>query len=290
MIVCPFCYKRFNSNTSFFLHVKIWHKVMMSSICKCHQEGCSRTFNNFYASNRHLLLKHCVSEHMFDRAKIENVGIDNLFNFPNLESDLIGLNPTFTSPTFESVHTENSFNESLVLNIKDFESITQKEILSFVSQLYSVSILPRSFISSLIAKLNNLYNQTLIPILQQKCNSTDPKQSLSDLTQMLTIMQHGFDNFKTDYRSLQYFESLGVFIKPQAINIFALLNSRLVGGKRKAVVSNIEIQVIPIKMVLKKFLELPNVLSTILAHIQECKRSEAIVSNLQIVEKCRVEI
>jgi len=34
-------------------------------------------------------------------------------------------------------------------------------------------------------------------------------------------------------------------------------------------------------MVLKKFLELPNIFSTILVHIQECKRSETIVSNLQ---------
>lgn len=148
-----------------------------------------------------------------------------------------------------------------------------------------MSILPRSFIFSLINNLNNLYNQTLIPILQQKCNSIDPKQSLSDLTKMLTIMQNGFDYFKTDHQSLKYFESSGALIKPQSINIFASLSSRLgtfiSGGKREAIVSNIEIRVISIKMVLKKFLELPNILSTILVHIQECKRSEAIVSNLQ---------
>lgn len=247
---------------------------MMLSVCKCYQNGCSRTFNNFYTYKRHLFLKHCVS---FDRTEIQNKNsnIANC-NISKLES--------FTAPISSSIEFSQagcSFNESSVSNTENFESIVQKEISSFVSQLYSMSILPRSFISSLINNLNNLYNQTLIPILQQKCNSADPKESLSDLTKMLTIMQNGFDYFKTDHQSLQYFESSGALIKPQSINIFASLSTRLTGGKREAIVSNTEIQVISMKMVLKKFLELPNILSTILVHIQECQHSEAIVSNLQ---------
>lgn len=112
----------------------------------------------------------------------------------------------------------------------------QEEISFFVFQFYSMSILPQSFIFSLINNLNNLYNQTLILILQ-KCNSIDPKQSLSDLTKMLTIMQNGFDYFKTDHQSLKYFESSSALIKPQSINIFASLSSRLTGRKREAIVS-----------------------------------------------------
>lgn len=279
MIVCPFCNRRFDSKTSVVIHVKIQHKTMMLSFCECHQKGCSRTFNNFYAYKRHLSLNHCVS---FDPREIQNRNsdIENSPNFPELES-FISPNPMSTSSTIESPQAGCSFNESSVSNTNNFKSVVQKEIVSFVSQLYSVSILPRSFISCLIDNLNNLYNHTLIPILQQKCNSTDPKQSLSDLTRMLTIMQHRFDDFKTDHQALKYFESSGALIKLQSINIFASLSSRLAGEKRKAIISNIEIQVVSIKKVLKTFLELPNILSTILVHIQKCKYSEAIVSNVQ---------
>lgn len=44
---------------------------------------------------------------------------------------------------------------------------------------------------------------------------------------MLTIMQNGFDYFKTDHQSLKYFESSGALIKSQSINIFASLSSHL---------------------------------------------------------------
>lgn len=74
---------------------------------------------------------------------------------------------------------------------------------------------------------------------------------------MSIIIQNGFDYFKTDYQSLKYFESLGTLIKPQSINIFALLSSRLTGRKRESIISNTEIQVISIKMVLNKFFEIP---------------------------------
>lgn len=285
MIVCPFCKKKFYLQTSFFSHVKMWHKAMMLSVCKCHQKECSRTFSHFYAYKRHLTLKHCVS---FYQKEINSSDIDSLnspdspnsYNFLELKS-LNGPNSVVTSSIIQSEQAGCSFDKPSVLNIEDFEFIMQQEISSFVSQLYSVSILPRSFVSNLINNLNNLYNQTLIPILQQKCNSTDPTQSLSDLTKMLTIMQHGFDNFKTEHHSLKYLENFGTLIKPQSVNISTSLSSRLVGGKREAVISNIEIQVISIKTVLKKLLELPNILSTILVHIEECKRSEVIVSNLQ---------
>jgi len=156
----------------------------------------------------------------------------NSYNFLELKS-LNGPNSVVTSSIIQSEQAGCSFDKPLVSNIENFEFIMQQEISSFVSQLYSESILPRSFVSNLINNLNNLYNQTLIPILQQKCNYTDPKQSLSDLTKMLTIMQHGFDNFKTEHHSLKYLENLGTLIKPQSVNISTSLSSRLVGGKRE---------------------------------------------------------
>lgn len=98
---------------------------------------------------------------------------------------------------------------------------------------------------------------------------------------MLTILQHGFDNFKSDHLSLKYFEKINTLIKPQSFRIHVSISSHFIGGKRKIVILNAKIQVISMKIVLKKCLEMPNILSSILEHIEECKSSKPIISNIQ---------
>lgn len=66
---------------------------------------------------------------------------------------------------------------------------------------------------------------------------------------MLTIMQNNFNEFKTEKRSLKYFENSNCLIKPQAISINAAIIPRLVGVKRQAMISDINIQVVPMKKV-----------------------------------------
>lgn len=72
----------------------------------------------------------------------------------------------FSNTIIRSSQSEYPFDESAIFNIEVFESIVQKEISSFVSQLYSELSLTRSFISTLIDKLKDLYDLTFIPILK----------------------------------------------------------------------------------------------------------------------------
>lgn len=284
MIPCPFCETKLYSETYLTKHVKLRHKTLILSACYCRYEKCTRSFNNFYSYKKHFFSRHFRS---FDKVRIGQNRIGQNRNPENDSPDLIELeslscpNLMSSNTLIQTLQREYSCHEPVIFNIEDFEHIVQQEISSFVSQLYSELNLTRSFISSLFDKLKNLYDLTLIPILKDKCNSKDYKQALSDLTKMLTILQHGFDNFKSDYHSLKYFENAKTLIKPQSLKIHASVSSHVIRGKRKAVILNAEIQVISMKRVLKKFLEIPNVLSSILEHIEECKSSEPIISNIQ---------
>ncbi|XP_070516623.1 uncharacterized protein [Cardiocondyla obscurior] len=274
IIACPFCERKLDSETFLIQHAKQWHKTSLMSICYCRYEGCCRILKNFYSYKRHIFLTHL--DHKTEIYQIKNSDINNsLTKLGNLARDLT------TENRQDRLKSECLVSDPTSLTIIDFESIVQTEISSFVSQIYSEFNITRTFVSTLIDKIKNLYNLTFIPILKRRCNSENYKEALSDLTKMFTILQHGFDNFKSDYSNLKYFENANTLIKPQSFTVHTLVNSRLSGGKRKAVISDAHINVISIKMVLKTFLEIPTVFTTILKHIEQCRANTSIVSNLQ---------
>lgn len=174
MIPCPFCETKLFSETCLTKHVKLRHKTLILSACYCRHEKCTRSFNSFYSYKRHFFSRHFRS--FGNKARIgPNRNPENdFFDLAELES-LSCPNLVSSNTIIQSQQPECSFHEPAILNIEAFECIVQTEILSFVSQLYSELSLTRSFVSTLIDKLKNLYDLTLIPILKQKCNSEDYK-------------------------------------------------------------------------------------------------------------------
>lgn len=278
MFPCPFCNSQLSSEVAFTSHIKLKHKTLMTSTCYCPYENCFRSFNNCYTYKKHLSLKHSI--HVDGTQEIENELNDKiLVEFDDSQASSSSQNRL----THKSCANETSLPFQSGLSVDSFSRIVDEHIALFVAQLYADPTLPRSFVPSLIDKLNNLYNLTFISMLKQKykCDKCECKELPSDLDSMFYIVQHAFDNFSTEHKTLKYFDNLNILIKPQSIIVGASLKSRFVDGRRQVVVSNTEIQVIPIKLVLKKFLELPNVLTSILSHLEYCKKSEPIISAVQ---------
>lgn len=255
MFPCPFCKSQF-SEVAFTSHIKLRHKTLIRSTCYCPYENCFRSFNNFYAYKRHLNLKH--NTHVDRTQQIENE-LDKkvLVQFDNQQSPTIS--PSHLA--HESCANKTFSPSEPCLSVENFSRIVDQRIALFIAELYANLTLPRSFVSDLIDKLNDLYGSTFISILKQKYNCEECNELPSDLNSMFNIVQHAFNNFSTEYKTFAYFEKLNILIIPQSKVVSASLKSRFVDGRRQVIVSNIEIQVIPIKSILKKFLEIPNVLT-----------------------------
>lgn len=247
--------------------MKLRHETLMTSTCYCPYQNCFCSFNNCYTNKRHLSSKHSThGDRIEQNTKKANDKI--LIEFDD---------PQSSSTSRSHLTHASSANETSPLlhscpSVENFSRIVRQRIALFVAEFYADPTLPRSFIPDLINKLNDLYGSTFISMLKQKYNCRKCKEISSDFESMFNIVQHAFHNFSTEHKALKYFDDLSILINPQSVVVDGSLKSRFVNGRPEIVVVNIEIQVIPIKSVLKKFLELPNVLTSILSHLEYCNK------------------
>lgn len=312
MIPCPFCESQLHCKDDFMNHVKIRHKTLMSNVCRCQIDNCSRSFNNFYAYKKHYFREH--STPCNDVPKTSNKTLENSTIDSELSNQLNGPNPSFTNNSrdgdveyltpgssnslkqntdavIESPKMQTLSHDRTDFSTTAFQSLVDQELSSFVSEIFAEASLPRSLVHKLISKWQDLYGSKFIPILKEKCTQTsNHQQTLSELNAMLTVLQKGFDKFNSNYQSIQYFQAESSLIKPQSVVINSTVNSKTLGKKRRAVISNAEIQIVPMKDVLKIFLETPTVLSEILDYTSRCKASETIISSIQCEVWQRIEV
>lgn len=87
---------------------------------------------------------------------------------------------------------------------------------------------------------------------------------INEVTRMFDSCQNMFSEFESHYLRMKQFESCGAFIKPEIYVIGITLNKKNFGGEIAIVPTLVNEQFIPLRSVLKGFLELPNVLKIIL--------------------------
>ncbi|KAL0130349.1 hypothetical protein PUN28_002173 [Cardiocondyla obscurior] len=268
MFICAFCNLQIISETMFISHMKLRHKTLMRTTCYCPYKNCSRSFHDCYTYKKHVNLKHITnvektvaqSESITENVTTENESITEKDNYLCNTSIQDNIDITCTS---KPCTNETLVQPSNAISVENFSHLVDQRISVFVAKLYADPGIPRSFVSNLIEKLNTLYSATFIEMLKQKYNSERCSGLQSDLGLMFSIVQNAFNNFLTENKMLKYFENLNVLIKPKSIVVNASLKSRLVNGRRQIIACNIEIEIISIKSVLQRFLELPNVLNSI---------------------------
>ncbi|KYN22123.1 hypothetical protein ALC57_05487 [Trachymyrmex cornetzi] len=126
----------------------------------------------------------------------------------------------------------------------------------------------RKIVHKIINEITNSYLSNLLTIISNRVN--DKK----DLNAMLNILINGFKMFKTEHLTFTYLKKINCLFVPSKIAIRSYLTSGRIKKRVKTVLHNSTLSIIFLKDVLKKFLELPNVYSSILSHIEECKNSQ----------------
>lgn len=138
-----------------------------------------------------------------------------------------------------------------------------KFILKYISQLYNNNTIPRSAIKNIIENTSELLTN-LIQNMKSQLQSENVDVSLSTSNSNYT---EPFKNFNTEFKRFSYLEKLEFLIKPKSFFIGQILDNVNTTSGVKIKMKNCEGQIIPIETVLKKFLELPNVLHSILSYI-----------------------
>lgn len=249
-------------------HIKLNHKSLFYSEVKCNFEKCTQIFNNIYCLKRHMLSKH-ISNYSQNICKKTEQGTNAL------QYSLNDANNVFHEKCNNIIEIISSTsNENNDINITDFKKKVDESATHLVMKLYADSTLNRNIIHDIIRNISLFYNSICLEFLKTKY------KNIHDFYDVLQIIQNAFKNFKTEYLTFQYFQKIECLILPSDKIIHSFVTFGQIAKNKKRVIRYRNITVVPIKIVLKKFLEIPNVFSTITTYIEQCKKGNTIITSI----------
>lgn len=281
MYKCPFCVD--NSPTIKFLvaHIKLAHSASLSTFI-CKQQNCTRSFTNIYSFKRHLIQKHNQNNNFCNKfsASESYLDNDNILCHELVKSNNVKSDEFKTYIDFEEFLTTESCQQLIIdplITLEKFNDIVTHRTALFVSKLYSDASLSRSFAHQIIQYVDELY-KSIIEIIKKKYEYQEKQNVPSNLKDMCIILQNAFAEFKTEYQTLQYFIRNEYLIMPQSINIATIFYPKRIQMHRSIGLVNRVVQIVPIKSLLTKFLQLPNVFQLIMTQMCEIKCSNVLTS------------
>ncbi|XP_076664404.1 uncharacterized protein LOC143366869 [Andrena cerasifolii] len=104
---------------------------------------------------------------------------------------------------------------------------------------------------------------------------------MNELHIMLDIIKNGFKVFRTEHLTFKYLKEINCFFPPKKVVINSFLKYGKAKGKRCFSIRQCTLSIVPMKLVLKQFLELPQVFFVISTYIEKCRNSGLIETVIQ---------
>lgn len=158
------------------------------------------------------------------------------------------------------------------MSVDQFEDNVAKMSTSFVVNLYANPSLTRLFAQENIRSIEQLFK--CVNDLRQKYQATSPH---SILIAMFKIVENAFQNYSSEYRTLQNFKNMNCLIEPQTVPINMTFNPKLINHSRQMRATYRKICIIP----LKNILELSGVYRHLLSYIKKSKERNSVTNHLQ---------
>ncbi|KAB0800833.1 hypothetical protein PPYR_06572 [Photinus pyralis] len=233
---CLICKKSINFH-EYTNHLKFYHKYHENFKCAI----CFHFYTNIYALEKHLKRVH-----------------------PNLPVRTETGPPV---PLQDNVITppNNVLNQhvEVELLIPSLPSLDQQHKLvhTFILSLYNSNI-TRKLIQEIIEYCSGMFSDFIDEIVNILKNILAPLNITCELNQIVSLLQNKnpFQNLTTEYKRLQFFEQMQYLVKSKSFLIgFRLDRSRNISFEYK----KCEGEIVPLRHVLKLFLQLPNVFENI---------------------------
>lgn len=133
------------------------------------------------------------------------------------------------------------------LTLEKFKTIVEHGAVSFIAKLYATSSMNRTLINELIDNIKTFYNSICFQALQKKLTDN------SEIANMLQIVEHVFDDFKSEYLTLKYFQEKNYLIMPFQITVNTYIRLGNIKNIKKLKIYHGKLSIISMKQVFKKF-------------------------------------
>lgn len=302
MIICDECKHSFENNNNFIRHVNLTHSHLKRFFCT--EPDCQKTFSLVDTFIKHIKRKHDNKKNIFlllDE-NLPTMRFNNDTGDFDSDDDFVDLEKMFICNSSDSSDCESFIddnnedkglswlhknNESEV-NLFDISENVESEndTIKFAAKLYEHSDIPRNRVESIITETSGLLKSTLTSIKNELCEISkmspcnDDHLNKHNIEKVFNKHLKPFENMQTEKQRLSKFQSYNTFIPPISYKIGERTEykAKPTGATRTEV--PVTAQFIPIRKVLQKFLELPNVFNKTMNYINSLNSCTQTISNI----------
>ncbi|XP_063541728.1 uncharacterized protein LOC134750483 [Cydia strobilella] len=268
---CSICKSEYHDFKTYFVHLNYYHNI--SDYFKCPFENCERVYHTKSSLKKHICGYHGVqNENNVCMTEIQEKKSDSVTSINHITTDE-PTEPTYFPSVSDTISHNNYSNESSPSS--NFEVELNKLLLSFVSQLYSISSLPRTVIQTIVQLVTGIFTSEPILILKKALSSIS-----EECSSMLSLLQNSFKNLGTDYKRIECLKKLRTYTKPVPKTVGVSEDTKSVHGSVEMTLINRCSYMVPLRESLKSFLEVPNVLDDILNYEKAICKDNVTLRNL----------
>lgn len=254
---CKTCFQQFSEERNFVIHMTVSHRFL--NLFECGYVNCLNSFNSLSALKKHLLNFHV----RYTYSTSNNISTEKTIFEKSGNRNLGLLNETDTDQS-------DNYNTNLQKVSNDGISIIKEaemQCLLFITKLYSNNTINRSVIQDVIDSTSELISFIFSKIKSQLDLSEISSFYHGDLNTLLT--KDLFETCNSEHKRFKALEELGYFIKPNRFVTGNMLNKNTTLSGPTIEHKSCEGQIIPIRTVVQKVLEIPGILTDMLNFIAE---------------------
>lgn len=253
VLLCKYCQFNFDDIKKYIFHLETTHHINNYFVCP--YEKCKRTYNTKSSFKYHL-----NAGNDLHGSSVDSSSTSSASNFTHNTAD--GRHVTSivdTSPT-EPLEPRDLPDQC---DLSSQEKIKQNLVL-FLCNLYNNISLPRSVVQTIFESVENLINSLTSEIDKTAKNSEhDPITKIGIITNILSDIKISFDSLNTEYKRMKHFTTDGNYIQPKTVILGTTTDRITVNENIVMTLKERKLYVIPLKLQLQVFLELPGVLTEI---------------------------
>lgn len=205
---CATCKKTFATFSALITHMrKECEKINISVTYKCGEDQCYRYFTDVKSFRRHFQLKHS-----------ENVPPNELPDISNGDCFVTEEEALISDRETEIMDTDNE-------SVEHADSIIRKEVIHFISSLYTNASVSRSAVQVVVSNLQTLMANIAQPLMSAFGPEVNDDESISGkeikdrLLKLNTALKGILSPFGSEFLRLRVFSSMGSFIPPDEVTV-----------------------------------------------------------------------
>lgn len=259
---CFLCCKRFEKAAGLFAHFSLCHPRHDFQFYTCIEDGCNRNFH----------LKNTFQRHIREHERV-NVTSESFNHTPTISESNIEVAPS-SIPVLP-------LNVLHPLPSHELEEGTSF-LPHFLASLYADPIIPRKNVQYVVDSISKIIKIDVLSsvrkVLQQSSDECIPSTALQTIEdKIVSAIQKPLDPLQTEHRRMKYFEETGSYIAPKEVVIGQKLLSS--GAKKSLLSTTCTEQFVPLRLVLKKFLSLENILLETITYMENLYRRNYLIEN-----------